>query len=161
MEKEQLLIELASNFCDEKLNEEYKTLCVGMIKKLGRKRNVPFLSGNLEIWAATIIYTIGNLNFLFDKSFEPYIPSSDIHDYFGTKSSTIASKSKIIKEMLKLSQFSSNEFATSKMVEENPFNQHVVVDGLMVPISSLPEAYQQIVKEARSMGKDISFSTKQ
>lgn len=70
-EKEQELIELVSNFCQEKLNEEYKQLCIELVQKLGRKRNVPFMTGKMEIWAASVIYTIGNLNFLFDKSFEP------------------------------------------------------------------------------------------
>jgi hypothetical protein len=158
-EKEQNLIELTSKFCQEKLNEEYEQLCIELIQKLGRKRNVPFLSGKLEIWAASIIYTIGNLNFLFDKSFEPYIRSSDIHDYFGTKSSTVGGKSKIIRDMLKLDRIFNNEFATNRMTENNPFNHFVMVDDIMVPLESLPEEYQQMVKDARARGEDISFQT--
>lgn len=157
-EKEQMLIELVSNFCQDKLNEEYETLCIELVKKLGRKRNVPFMTGKLEIWAASIIYTIGNLNFLFDKSFEPYIRSSDIHEYFGTKSSTVVAKSKVIRDLLKLDRFN-NEFSTNRMSESNPFNQYVMVDGFIVTIDSLPEEYQQMVKDARSRGEDISFTT--
>jgi hypothetical protein len=157
-EKEQMLIKLVSDFCQDKLNEEYKTLCVELVKKLGRKRTVPFITGKLEVWAASIIYTIGNLNFLFDKSFEPYIPSSAIHEYFGTKSSTVSAKSKTIRDLLKLNRFD-NEFSTSHLMENNPFNQYVMVDGLIVPIDSLPEEYQQMIKEARSKGEDISFQT--
>ncbi len=157
-EKEQMLIELVSNFCQDKLNEEYEALCVQLVEKLGRKRNVPFMTGKLEIWAASIIYTIGNLNFLFDKSFEPYIRSSDIHEYFGTKSSTVVAKSKVIRDLLKLDRFN-NEFSTNRMSESNPFNQYVMVDGFIVTIDSLPEEYQQMVKDARSRGEDISFTT--
>lgn len=157
-EKEQMLIELVSNFCQDKLNEEYETLCIELVKKLGRKRNVPFMTGKLEIWAASIVYTIGNLNFLFDKSFEPYIRSSDIHEYFGTKSSTVVAKSKVIRDLLKLDRFN-NEFSTNRMSESNPFNQYVMVDGFIVTIDSLPEEYQQMVKDARSRGEDISFTT--
>jgi hypothetical protein len=155
-EKEQMLIKLVSDFCQDKLNEEYGTLCVELVQKLGRKRTVPFITGKLEVWAASIIYTIGNLNFLFDKSFEPYIPSSDIHEYFGTKSSTVSAKSKTIRDLLKLNRFD-NEFSTNHLIENNPFNQYVMVDDLIVPINSLPEEYQQMIKEARSKGEDISF----
>lgn len=48
-QKKQELIELVSDFCQEKLNDEYKTLCVELVKKLGRKINVPFISGKLDI----------------------------------------------------------------------------------------------------------------
>lgn len=41
--------------------------------KLGRKREVPFQRGKIEIWAAAVVYAIGSPNFLFDKSFEPYM----------------------------------------------------------------------------------------
>lgn len=157
-EKEEQIIDLVSQFCKEKLNDEYEQLCVDLTKKLGRKRNVPFMTGNLEIWASSIVYTVGTLNFLFDKSFEPYIPSSAIHDYFGTKSSTVGAKSKLIRDLLKLNVFK-NEFATSRMVESNPFNQFVMVDDMMVPLNSIPEKYQKMVKDVRAIGEDISFRT--
>lgn len=158
-EKEQKLIEMVSEFCEKKLNEEYKQLCIKLIQKLGRKRNVPFLTGKLDIWAASVVYTIGQLNFLFDKSFEPYISPSDIHDYFGTKSSTVGNRSREIRDMFKLDRFFNNDFATGQMIEENPFNQLVMVDGMLVPIESLPEEFQQMVKDIRTRGEDISFRT--
>lgn len=158
-EKEQQLIKLVSGFCQEKLNEEYELLCVALVKKLGRKRVVPFMKGKLEIWAAAIVNTIGILNFLFDKSFEPYIASSEIHEYFGTKSSTISTKSRTILEMQKLTYYNP-EFSTQQMRENNPILQYVVVDDLFVPLDTLPEIYQEMVREARAKGEDIHFYTK-
>jgi hypothetical protein len=35
-----------------------------------------------------------------------------------------------------------------------------MVDGLIVPLNTLPEKYQEMVKTARAEGKDISFNTK-
>ena len=61
-----------------------KQLCEKLIRKMSRKRNVPFLSGRMEIWAAAIIHALGSINFLFDPNFEPYIGAADISDYFGT-----------------------------------------------------------------------------
>ena len=156
--KEQQLIDLVSNFCQEKLDEEYKHLCIELVKKLGRKRTIPFMTGRLEIWAASIIYTVGVLNFLFDKSFEPYISSNDIHDYFDTKASTITGKSKQMRDILKLNRFS-NEFATAHRKEENPLNNIAFVNGMIVPISYLPKDLQEIAKEAAAKGNPISFTT--
>ena len=158
-EKEQQIIELISKFCQEKLDKEYEALCIKLTQKLGRKRNVPFMTGKLEIWAASIIYVIGQLNFLFDKSFTPYIPASDIHEYFGTKSTTVGAKSKTIRDLLKLNRFD-NEFSTTHWIESNPLNQYVLVDDMIVPIKSLPVEYQEMVKEARTRGEDISFQTR-
>ena len=45
-----------------------KQLCEKLIRKMSRKRNVPFLSGRMEIWAAAVIHALGSINFLFDTS---------------------------------------------------------------------------------------------
>ncbi len=152
--KEEELICLVSSFCNQKLNDEYSQLCIKMIQKLGRKRNCPFKRGKLEIWAATIIYTIGSMNFLFDKSFEPYIHSKDIHDFFGTKKSTVSAKAREVRDLLSLSPYFDKNFSTSHMSSQNPFNNLVEVDGLLLTMESLPEEYQKMVKEARNRGED-------
>ena len=54
-EKENKLIEMAGAFCTQKLDDDYLKLCEKLIRKLGRKRDVPFQRGNLEIWAAAVI----------------------------------------------------------------------------------------------------------
>ncbi len=158
-ERQKHLLELTGTFCAQKLDGEYFELCEKLIKKMGRKREVPFKRGKMEIWAAAVIHAIGSINFLFDKSFEPYIPSKEIHDYFGTKPTTVSNKARIIKEMFDMWHFSP-EFSTSRMEEDNPFNNMVVVDDLIVPVDSLPEDMQQMVRQARAEGKDITFTTK-
>jgi hypothetical protein len=45
------------------------------------------------------------------------------------------------------------------MKQHNPLNNMVMVDGFIVPISTLPEDLQRQVKEARSRGEDIEFNT--
>jgi hypothetical protein len=46
------------------------------------------------------------------------------------------------------------------MSNSNPFANLVMVDGLVVPLGTLPEQYQIAVRQARAEGKDISFTTK-
>jgi len=158
-QREEKLLEMTGAFCAQKLDEDYYLLCEKLIKKLGRKRDVPFQRGKLEIWAAAVVYAIGSINFLFDKSFEPYVTADQINDYFGTKNSTVSNKAREIKDMLNLWHFDS-EFSTKRMSESNPFNNLVMVDGLIVPMDTLPENLQQMVRDARARGEDIEFQTK-
>lgn len=156
---EKLLIQMIEKFCEEKLDLEYTELCVLLTKKLGRKRDVPFQRGKIEIWAAAIIHAIGSINFLFDDSFQPYIKATEISDYFGAKNATVSGKSSEIKKMLNLSYYDA-EFSTIKMNGSNPFNNLVMVDGFIVSLDTLPQELQNLVKEKRAMGSDIEFTTK-
>jgi hypothetical protein len=158
-EQKQKILELLRDFCTKKLDEEYAELAERLTQKLGRKRNVPFATGQPAIWAAAIIHALGTINFLFDKSFEPYISIDDINNFFGTSKSTTGNKSKQIRDLLKLDRWD-KEFSTKKMQDSNPFANLVMVDGFFVPPNSIPEQYQLIVRQARAEGKDISFTTK-
>lgn len=157
-QKEDRLIEMTRAFCSQKLDDDYFQLCEKLIKKLGRKRDVPFQRGKLEIWAAAVVYAIGSINFLFDKSFEPYMTADQISEYFGTKKSTVSNKAREIKDMFDMWHFSP-EFSSTRMVESNPFNKMVMVDGFIVPIDTLPDDLQQMVRDARARGEDIEFHT--
>jgi hypothetical protein len=157
-ERENRLLELTKTFCSQKLDNDYSQLCEKLILKMGRKQDVPFKKGKLEIWAAAVIYAIGSINFLFDKSFEPYITPQQISNYFGTKNSTVSNKARQIREMFNLTTFD-NEFATQYINESNPINDMVIVDGFIVPLSSLPENLQELVKKERAEGRDIEFTT--
>jgi len=159
-QKEEKLLEMTGAFCVQKLDDEYFQLCENLVKKLGRKRDVPFQRGKLEIWAAAVVYAIGSINFLFDKSFEPYVTAKQISEYFGTKNSTVSNKARQIKDLFDMWHFSP-EFSTQKMTADNPFNNMVIVDGFIVPLDTLPKDSQEMVKDARSRGEDIQFHTEQ
>ena len=118
------LIAMTDKFCNEHIDAEYAELCKLMIEKLGRKRSVkPLATGQLNIWAAAVVYTVAVNNFLFDKSFEPYIPSSEIHEYFDTRPSTISAKATQIRQLLKMSAQFDPEFSTEHTLAHNPFVQ--------------------------------------
>jgi hypothetical protein len=155
---EDKLVEMTQLFCDQKLDDDYKYLCEKLIRKLGRKRDVPFQRGKIEIWAAAIIHALGSINFLFDRSLEPYVTTDEISEYFGAKNSTVSNKAREIKDLLKLGYFN-HEFSTKKMLEDNPFNNLVMLNGLIVPLDSLPPVLQDRVKEVRANGGDIEFTT--
>jgi hypothetical protein len=157
-DKQQKIIDLVREFCSKKLDEDYFELSERLIKKLGRKRNPPFETGQPQIWAAAVIHALGTINFLFDKSTEPYVSVDELNSFFGTSKSTSSSKSKQIRDLLKLRTWD-KEFSTKRMEESNPFADFVMVDGLIVHINSLPEEYQEVIRQARREGKDVSFKT--
>lgn len=157
--REKQLLDLTSTFCSQNLNDEYYQLCEKLILKMGRKRDVPFKRGKLEIWAAAVIYAIGSINFLFDKSFEPHMTAEQISKYFGTKNSTVSNKARQIHDMFEMGHYSP-EFSTQRMTESNPFNRMVLVDGFIVPIDTLSDDLQKMVREARAKGEDIEFHTR-
>ena len=157
--REKELLELTGTFCSQKLDDDYFQLCEKLVKKLGRKRDVPFKRGKIEIWAAAVVYAIGSINFLFDKSFEPYLTPEQISEQFGTNNSTVSNKAKQIKDMFDIWHFNP-EFSTQRMTESNPFNNMVMVDGFIVPLDTIPEDLQELVKKERAKGKDIEFTTK-
>ncbi len=154
-----LIIELIREFCSQKLDDDYFELSVRLIEKLGRKRTVPFMTGKVEIWAAAVIHALGSINFLFDKSFEPYVTVDELNDFFGTKKATTGNKSKEIRDMLRLYYFD-KEFSTKTMIDNNPVNNLVKVNGFLVPINALPIEVQNMVKQARAEGRDVEFTTK-
>jgi hypothetical protein len=51
------------------------------------------------------------------------------------------------------------EFSTQYMIDTNPFKDYVMVDGFIVPMSTLPEELQEAAKKARREGGDIEFTT--
>lgn len=128
-EREAKIIELAVNFCNEKLDEECATLCTQLIQKLGRKRTNPLQSGRLEIWAAAAVYTICSINFIFSKDSRLSLTSHDICEYFGTSNSTTAQKSKTIKDLLKISQLYDPNFSLKEIAEHIPFSHFRMSNG--------------------------------
>ncbi len=158
--REKKLLELTGSFCTQNLDDDYYQLCQKLILKLGKKRDVPFKSGKIEIWAAAVIHAIGSINFLFDRSFEPYVTAEQICEYFGTKKSTVSNKARQIKDLLKMRYYDS-EFSTQNMTENNPFNDMVMVNGFIVPLSTIPEDLQEMVRKERAEGRDIEFTTQE
>ncbi|MFT8321955.1 MAG: DUF6398 domain-containing protein [Bacillus sp. (in: firmicutes)] len=137
-EKKVELLALTMEFSRKFLNEEYEKVIEKLINKLARKRDVPFVSGRIEIWAGAVIHALGTVNFLFDKSTQPYLSATDIYEYFNTKQSTTSQKSKKIRDMFKMTYFDGN-FSIASVEQSSPFHNLSTVNGLLVPQDRLNE----------------------
>ena len=58
------IMDLADDFCEKHLNEEYAEMCRRLTVALARKRPTPLVRGGKEVWACGIVRTIGWANVL-------------------------------------------------------------------------------------------------
>ncbi len=125
------LTDLVSGFCRQYLDEEFEDLCVRLVEKLGRKREVPFRRGKIENWASGIVYAIAQINFLFDNSSEPHTSPDEICNYFNTKKSTASNKARDIRKMFDLGHFD-EEFSTNAILANRPVH-YMDENGFIIP----------------------------
>jgi hypothetical protein len=137
------IIQVTDEVCAKLLDAEYANLARQAIAKLARKRPSPLVSGRRGTWAAAVVYALGQVNFLFDASSEPYLTADDLSAAFGVAKSTMGSKAKQVHDLLKMSHFST-EFMRADLIAENPLVWFIEVDGLVADSRSLPIEYQVV-----------------
>jgi len=136
------ILVLTDALCREKLNEEYAQVCREMTATLARKRPSLLTSSHAKSWACAIAYTVGAVNFLFDKSQTPHLRADELCTWFGLSKSTGGNKSSQIKQMLKIGLMDSQWTLPSRM-DDNPIAWMVTVNGLIMDARSLPRPLQE------------------
>ena len=129
-------------FCDEKLNDDYKQICLRLLEKLCRKRPSPLLGGRARTWAAGIVYAIGANNFIFDKSQELSLSAGELAAGFGIAASTASGKAAEIRNMFDIS-FLNAEWLLPNLIKDNPAIWMVLLDDLIVDIRTMPLEVQE------------------
>ncbi len=140
------IVALTDKFCDGRLNDEYRQLVREATAALCRKRPSPLTRGRIDIWACGIVMAIGSVNFLYDKSQDPYLSSAEVCDAFGVKQSTASNKSRTVRDALGMSQFDP-DWCLPSMIDMNPIAWLIQVDGLFVDARYLPREIQEIAFE--------------
>ena len=105
--KKQRLAEIKSlvqQFCQKYLNDEYQGYAFNLCDALGRKRKIDISRGEKKIWAAAVVYVIGQLNFLFNKNHEWHIAHDTINEFFDTSKNTVGTKASAIEKACNLSR---------------------------------------------------------
>lgn len=140
------IVKLTDAVCNQHLNSEYAELSRRIAATLARKRPSPIVRGKPEIWACAIIYALGTVNFLFDKSQTPHMRADELCAVFGVSKSSGANKAKLIRDMLKMHQLDPNWCLPSK-IDDNPMVWILQVNGMMVDIRHMPREVQVIAYE--------------
>ena len=142
------IFKLTDSFCAEHLDAEYGQLCRKLIARLARKRPSPIARGDLRIWAATAIYVVGSLNFLFDRTQDIFMTGDQISALTGIPKSTLANKARQVRESLKLQHFDP-ELSRRSLLASSPIAWMVEYNGLIVDVRTLP---LEVQAEARRRG---------
>ena len=127
--------------CQEHLDAEYADLCRAVVGKLGRKRPSPLTRGDLRIWAAGVVYAVGQLNFVFDPDQMPHATADELSEWLGVKKTTMANKAGLIRDTVKLSHFDT-EFMRRDLVQASPLTWLLEVDGIVVDVRRAPLHFQ-------------------
>ncbi len=133
---------LTDGFCAEHLDGEYAELIRNLVAKLARKRPSPLARGDLRVWAATAIYTVGRVNFLFDRTQNPHLSGDDLAALTGVAKSTMANKAGAVCRLLGIGQLEP-ELCRRRLLEDHPFAWMVEIDGLIIDVRALPPPLQR------------------
>ena len=136
------ILALTDKVCQEHLNEEYAALCRRLAAALARKRPSPLARGKPEIWACAIVYTIGAINFLFDKSQTPHLRADELCRLFGVSPNTASAKSNQIRKMFNMFQMDPR-WTLPSMMDRNPMVWILSVNGFLVDIRYAPRGAQE------------------
>ncbi|MGD0247061.1 MAG: DUF6398 domain-containing protein [Streptosporangiaceae bacterium] len=153
------VIGLTDQVCADLLDAEYAGLARHVVAKLARKRPSPLLGGRAATWAGGAVWALGQVNFLFDRSTEPYVAQDALAGAFGLSKSTLGQKGKQIRDMLKMS-WGTPEFQRAEMIDANPMIWFIEVNGLPYDARELPveiqvEAYLEgIIPYIPDLGRD-------
>jgi hypothetical protein len=122
--------------CAALLDEEYAALARDVVARLARKRPSPLQSGRPASWAGAIIYALGQVNYLFDKSSKPYLTTDELAAAFGRSKSTLSDKAKQVRDLLKMDW--NAEFMRQDLVDdENSIAWLIQYDGLVMDARTL------------------------
>jgi hypothetical protein len=139
---------LTESFCAEHLDTEYGDLCRRLVARLARKRPSPLARGDVRIWAGGVIYTVGTVNFLFDRTQRPHLTADQLSELTGVPKSTLANKARAIRDALNIGPLDI-EFCRREILEQHPMAWMISVNGFIVDARTLPP---EIQAEARRKG---------
>ena len=139
-DRSQELIRLTDAFCEKHLDDDYKLLCREMTACVCQEGS-PACRGKPAGWAAGIVYSLGWVNFLSDPSQSPHMTTKEIAEGFCVGVSTIAVKTKVIKEGLGLMPFHP-AWTLPSLVDDNPMIWMFEVDGLIRDLRDAPREVQ-------------------
>ena len=140
------IVALTDEFCQERLNEEYRQVVREATAALCRKRPSPLVRGRIDIWACGIVLAVGSVNFLYDRSQDPHLSSAEVCDGFGVKSSTASNKSRVIRDELGMRPLEL-DWCLPSLLDRHPLAWLIEVNGLLVDARYVPKEVQEIAFE--------------
>jgi len=147
-EKSDAVMVIIAPICRDRLNGEYAALCRKMVVALSRKRPSPLAGGTARVWACAIIYAVGRINFLFDKSQDPHLSAVELCRFMEVSQASASAKSGLIMDLLSLMPMDPRWCLPSKL-DDNPMAWMITVDGIVMDAR---QASREVQGEAFRLG---------
>jgi len=129
---DQILIQV-TDYCQKYLDNEYTEVCNQVFKNLLKENPVIFNRGKAGIWGAAIVWAVGSINFLGDKSFEPYASLADVCKYFNANMSSVGQKAAKIRKLLNINLFNP-DYQTTNAASDFLNRLVMTPEGFIVPV---------------------------
>ena len=142
------ITEITDQVCREHLNEEYAQLARKLAETLAREHPALLEKGRARSWAAAIVYALGRVNFLFDKSRTPHLSATALCERFGVSTANASPKARKIFDAVGLFPFHP-EWTLSSLMAQSPLAWLIEVNGIPVDARMMP---REIQEEAYRLG---------
>ncbi len=127
---QQIIKDLLEQFGEKYFDDDLKNYTLWLFESIINKPLLDINRGKSEIWAASIVYVIARLNFLFDKSNQYYISADDICEFFDVKKHTIGTKASQIEQVYNIGT-ADKRFTKPEISKLFEFN--VTPEGFIIP----------------------------
>ena len=134
---------LTDAICALHLDEDYAQLARRAVAALCRKRPCPLARGQAKTWACGILYALGQLNFLNDKSLAPSMSMADLCKRCGVGASSGGTKAAEVRELLGIRMFD-YRWTLRRMMDSNPGIWMIQVNGFIMDARQLPIEVQEL-----------------
>jgi hypothetical protein len=84
-----------------------------------------------------VVYALGQANFVSDPATEPHVTADELSEAFGVAKSTMGSKARQVRDLLRISPFSP-EFSRADVAAQNPLMWIIEANGLAVDARRVP-----------------------
>lgn len=135
------IVAITEVFCKKYLNDEYALLARQAIAALCRKRSFSFSEQRLNSLACGVVYALGIVNFLFDKTQSPHMKATDLCQAFAVSKSTGKAKANMVLALLKTGQFDTTWILPSRL-DDHPMAWMIMFNGYIIDIRQLPKEVQ-------------------
>ena len=115
------LMEMVSSFCDICLTDDYKELCIRLVKKLIRTEKDNLKNDKVNSWAGAVVYDIAKCNNILQKSEIVYTSIDEICNFFNVEKEDILNKADYIINKFDRFDFD-EEFSLSSIEHLNAMN---------------------------------------
>ena len=145
--------DIIMNFSNENLNAEFSNKALEILDKMEEANEQILETSRTDIWAASILNIVLDMNGVFNKKHPMYMTKKDFSSKIGVSAGTIKNKAEAVKELLNIEENDSIVMitATNETTEELEVKEEVAVTteaSVATVKNEKEEMYKSFMKKA-------------